>query len=873
MVLPLIEELLTGDSKEIRDIAKNEAILVGFLTLAKGIDDLQDISMRFYEDSRSLYQATSSGRGIDELAGMLSAFFGKPVKPPGKSLPVALRFDPAVKYLGGLRKDQAFFLKKINMGSYYGALWPWQRDADKIEIHLGFCSPSMNDADYNKLGILVKKFLSKKKIEAVADIGGQIHGISLPSFLQMSEMEGATYTLKVASGDRVGYLYLDGGSLIAAQYEGQNGSEAAYRIISWDNAAIQIEPADADRVREIHEPLMHVMMESLKIKDEAGAASAPPPSGGAPVPPPPPQSEKVPLPADQPEKKKKKSPPQKAAPQKAPPPVANAPAATQELEPMLLTDLSPIKPFEKAVDNSVGKQNQMHRTSKLLIVLGILVLLAAAVVGGGKLLKQRQVSHRYEQLMADLAAEKAMDAQIVLLMQYLKAHPEDVHRTELEARLKDTNVEIETRDYKKTMADVKRLPIDAQYEKKALTLYTVFLSKYPQSDYAKPINAAIDGIREKMGTAYYQGLKKIPSNDFMARYTAYQEYLDQFPKGAEQKAVHRMIAELADQYYQTLEKQATACDTKQDWDDCLARCDHFLSDFARLPTVAKVTALRSALQDKKDLVDLTVKAELAGDDYVYAKQIFTDYLANRPDTTQKTSILNRIAALNIELAKKATWEKTEAYATNPAKDVFNRIQHVEKYIQNNASGPYAEKARNLIKQLEPELKAAIRAQQKEAQQRQALARQQAARARRNQESQRIQKIREQVSKQFRDVASRFTDNGDGTVTDRVTGLTWCMLDSYLELGRCISYRAAKTYIQQLNVGNHADWRLPTAGELAGIYKSSPFFPGSGADWYWTSEAFARGYHRVVDVVTSAPETVFSRTSQNEESCGNVRAVR
>ena len=54
MVLALIEELLTGDSKELQDITNNEAILVGFLTLAKGIDALPDITIRFYEDSRSL---------------------------------------------------------------------------------------------------------------------------------------------------------------------------------------------------------------------------------------------------------------------------------------------------------------------------------------------------------------------------------------------------------------------------------------------------------------------------------------------------------------------------------------------------------------------------------------------------------------------------------------------------------------------------------------------------------------------------------------------------------------------------------------------------------------------------------------------------
>ena len=857
MISSLIEEMLTGDSKEIQDIVKNEAILVGFLTLAKGIDDLPDISSRFYEDSRSLYQVTSSGRSMDELMGIMAAFFGKPIKAPGKSLPVGLRFDPAVKYLGGIRKDQAFFQKKLKTGSYYGALWPWQRDPSKIEVHLGFCSAGMSDADYSQIGALIGKFLSKKKLETVSDIGGQIHGISLPSFLQMSEMEGATYTLKVASGDRIGYLCLDGGSLIAAQCEDQRGSEAAYQIISWDNASIQIEPADADREREIHEPLMHVMMESLKIKDESGAQS------------PPPQPQKAPGDGDQEEPTVKDD----AVPPAPPPLGEKSPVATQEFQPIVLPDSPTIKPFEKAVDKSIGKQNQTSRSTKLLIALGIVVLLVAVGIGGAKFFKYYQANHRYETLMADLAAEKALDGQIVLLMKYLKSYPEDEHRNELEDRLDQANLEIEKRDYQKTIADVKHLPIDDLYEKKALSLYTVFLTKYPSSPYTESINKAIDGIRQKMADAHFKSLAKLPPNDFRARYEAYQQYLNAFPKGSDKKAVNQMLAELGDQYYQRIEKQIKVCDTQKVWDECLDQCDRFLNDFQMLPIAETVRALRRALQDKKELVELVVKAELAGDNYTDAKQIYTEYLASRPNTTQKATILNKMEALNAELGKKTEWEETEAYAANPANDVNRRIHRVENYIQQHPAGPYTTKARTLLTKLEPERQAAIRNRQKDEEKRRALLRQQAAKARRDQEKQRVLQIRKQVSAQLRSVDRRYTDNGDGTVTDRVTGLTWCLLDSYLELGRCISYRTAKTYINQLNVGSHTDWRLPTAGELAGIYKSSPYFPGSGADWYWTADSFVRGYHRVVDVVTSVPETVFTRISKNEESCGSVRAVR
>ncbi len=885
MGVPLIEELLTGDSNEIRDIANNEAVLVGFLTLAKNVDDLPDMSTRFYEEPRSLYQVTSTGRPIDELVAVLSTFFGKPAKIPGKSLSVSLRFDPTVKYLGGIRKDQALFLKKLKTGAFYGALWPWQQDAGKIEVLLGFCSPSMSDEDYKQLGTLIQKFLSKKKIETITDVGGQIHGISLPSFLQMSEMEGATYTLKVTSGNRTGHLYIDGGSLVAAQVEELAGNEAAYRIISWDNAAIQIEAADPDRLREIHDPLMSVMMESLKIKDEAGGQ--PPPSDRQAQAPPPkpkkapsadqPVTDQETQPVKAPVKKASKPVPKKPA-QKAPPP----PSPPESMEMLELSELADLQkapkpvvavPFEKSTDHSVGKQDQMARTSKLLIVLGVVVLFAIAVTIGGWLLKNRQINRRYDQLIADLAVTKALDAQIVMLMQYIKAHPEDAHRSELEARLNDANAEIEKRDYEKTILDVNGLAIDENYEKKALSLYTAFLKKFPQSPYAKQINEAIGGIRNLLGTAYFEDLKKVAATDFLERHAAYREYLEQFPEGSERKAVERMITDLAQEYHGVIEKQTATCDAQEKWDDCIAQCDQFLSTFTNGVWVEKVRVLRTMLQDKKEVKDLTAKSALVADDYAQARQIYLDYLEKRPDTTQKETIAERINALNTDLARQKAWEKTAAYATDPANDIVSRIQRLDMYMENHASGPYARLASNLRAQLDPELQDAIRAQRAEAARGEMLARQQAEQARRAKAARRIQRLRDQVARQLRPLASRFVDHRDGTVTDKVTGLTWCLLDSHLDLDTCMPYESAKEYVQGLTTGGHSDWRLPTAGELAALYKNSPFFPDSGAAWYWTSETFVRGYHRVVDVVTSQPETVFARTSKTEESCGAVRAVR
>ena len=530
-------------------------------------------------------------------------------------------------------------------------------------------------------------------------------------------------------------------------------------------------------------------------------------------------------------------------------------------------------PFEKSTDHSLGKQDQMSRTHKLLIVLGVVIVFAIAVTGGGWLLKKREVNRRYDQLIEDLAVTKALDAQIVMLMQYIQAHPEDAHRSELEARLKETHAEIEKRDYEQTILDVNRLALDENYEKKALSLYTAFLSKFPQSSYAPKINEAISGIRQLLGTAHFEDLKKVSSTDFIDRYAAYREYLEQFPEGTEREAVKRMITDLAQEYYRFIEKQAATCDEREHWDDCIAQCDRFLSAFTSGPSVEKVRMLRSTLQDKKEVIELTTKSALVADDYVKARQVYLDYLEKRPDTTQKEAITERINALNADLARQKAWEKTAAYASNPANDIVSRIQRLDMYVENHASGPYAKRARDLRAQLDPELQEAIRAQHAERARQEALARRQAEQARLAQEAQRIQRLRDQVARQLRPVATRFVDNRDGTVTDKVTGLTWCLLDSHLDLEKCIPYPTAKAYVQGLSTGGHSDWRLPTAGELATIYKNSPFFPGSGAAWYWTSETFVRGYHRVVDVVTSVSETVFVRTSKTEESCGAVRAVR
>lgn len=57
----------------------------------------------------------------------------------------------------------------------------------------------------------------------------------------------------------------------------------------------------------------------------------------------------------------------------------------------------------------------------------------------------------------------------------------------------------------------------------------------------------------------------------------------------------------------------------------------------------------------------------------------------------------------------------------------------------------------------------------------------------------------------------YKDNGNGTITDNVTGLMWQQLDS----GE-IDFKNAAAYCTALRIGGYSDWRLPTAYEIFNI---------------------------------------------------------
>ena len=80
-------------------------------------------------------------------------------------------------------------------------------------------------------------------------------------------------------------------------------------------------------------------------------------------------------------------------------------------------------------------------------------------------------------------------------------------------------------------------------------------------------------------------------------------------------------------------------------------------------------------------------------------------------------------------------------------------------------------------------------------------------------------------------ANNFVDNGDGTITDKATGLMWMKVDSgNFKVGDksdgTLNWQQALDWAENLDYAGYTDWRLPNAKELQSIvdYTRSPILP-------------------------------------------------
>ena len=97
---------------------------------------------------------------------------------------------------------------------------------------------------------------------------GTVKGIPIHSFLQMLETEEKTCTLQIDRKNDTGLLYIQNGVLIGAETKNFVGEEAAHLILSWQETIVQLRYFNCQRKRQIHKPLISIIMEAFRIRSE-----------------------------------------------------------------------------------------------------------------------------------------------------------------------------------------------------------------------------------------------------------------------------------------------------------------------------------------------------------------------------------------------------------------------------------------------------------------------------------------------------------------------------------------------------------------------------------------------------------------------------
>jgi len=817
-------------SKTVADLKPYPETVTAFVHLIEKVDGLSGMERRFHREGMSLYHAISKNRPMAELEDGLSSFFESAPIPAGTVPGESESQGVSAQHMGGVQPEQQLFIKKVGEAEFYGALWPWKDKENVITVHLGVCAPGMTDENHQSMYAAVKAHLTESaSTEIDADVTGRIEGVSLSSFLQMSEMDGSTYTLTVRSGEKSGTLHLLNGNLIDAETDDLRHREAAFTILSWENTQIDIKKPSGRQKNEIGLPLMQILMEALKEKDEIEYEKGTP-SGAFEIGPDTDQSQDS---LKKSRQRKKRSPNLKQS----------------------------------------GFPGKQKRGARIAIAVAVILVLCVGTFFVMKGIGGRSVEDEYTALLAAVERLKDAEGQEKLIDAFIETHKADeVFTGRAVQRLIEIWGRMEDSDYDEAGNAVFDLPLNTQYYRKAEEIFSAFLEKHPENRYHPEISKQLAEILDLTDDTYFSELGELDAREHVARLEAYRAYLAEYPDGRHRAEVEQLFREALKSSYRDFLIEIERCKRKEQWDVCVSVSRKYKAVFGRYMRMNTVDEIEEKMQEQKALAVLRSQTDGAEDKTV--RKYYLAFLEKYPDSSEKKRLEQRVAEIDKEITVRNEWTRLKIAGMDSTVSLSYRVEQLRRYIDRNPGGPYMIEAENLLWKLEqptqkgtpPAKKAVETSTQTTAVNNTEASAGQAG-------ALHLETLRRKVVADLASTKNRYAARQDNSVVDNFTGLVWTMLDSYQTLGRCADYREAVKYVQQLKDGGHSDWRLPTSAELAGIYQNSPYFPASGAAWYWSSEVYAKGYQTIANIVSAKPDTEYHKKTAVVDKCGFVHAVR
>ncbi|MBU1168834.1 MAG: DUF4388 domain-containing protein [Proteobacteria bacterium] len=730
------------------------------------------------------------------------------------------------------------------------------------------------------------------------EVGGQIQGISLGSFLQIVHMDKTTCTLKIYSNDDIGYLYLKDGALVAAETGQLENVEAAYEILSWNKAVIIIDNAPIPDQR-ITVSLMSILMEGLRRKDEKNAQISP-------------------VDVDQKKELDVEFDPDtylsrdeqiasqfvvdtqtkplvdetKNTPEPPPEPPELKPVETDitqgprpepvatESEDLVEKDQEPVH-FEGEEDIVQSRPPSSLAFRSLMALL----ILSSITFGGLYIYKLYLSKENYQRVISQVTAQDKLETMKRVLTTYINSQDDDnTYILDAISKMNDLNL----------LMDVERkiavLSLDDDYKEKATELYRSHLKTHQESFLKNYITVKISEIPKILEAYDYKKLALISDKNRKERMKVYRAFLTNYPDTKNKQSVQNLIAAIGDEFFTDLSQEIKTCNKVGNWDKCLRLADDFITEFPEDTRILEIKDVRKKMQDRAEYADMQFKSSAMG--FNDAKKMYYDYLQKYPETSLKKEIRGEITLLNRKIDFQSKWEETRSYCTNPQVSLNNRIKELKDYIERDYSGLFKTQSDALMNDLKKEEKIGrVRMAQllKERQERERLEKIQAEKDRiaREKEMARLAEIKRKerdkrlteesvrITKILDESRGRFKVHSDRTVTDTRTGKIWCLIDSNIAEGECMNYDGARDYVKNLNTGGYKDWRMPDSGELAILYNSQPYFPSSGATWYWTLNASEQVWGREQKAAVFFPDKKdeFEHVFKDQKDCGFVHAVR
>jgi hypothetical protein len=300
-------------------------------------------------------------------------------------------------------------------------------------------------------------------------------------------------------------------------------------------------------------------------------------------------------------------------------------------------------------------------------------------------------------------------------------------------------------------------------------------------------------------------------------------------------------------------------------------CSKFIGDYPESLQASKAKALMAEMQAKIIMAALKRRVEDEKLDYEGARALYAESMDQYEEEEIKKSIQAVLAKLDNQIEKKEAWEKIYSESKDTGVDVDLRITSLEAYMRKDASTPYQNSAKQLLSLLNKEKESIIKKEMLAREQK----RKEEERLRKiKEEEERIEAEKKKISAALKAIGNgRYKVNADETVSDMETGLLWNILDTHVELKKCLTYSEAKEYISNLEIGGYSDWRLPTSHELLMLLNTEPGFHDTGARRYWTSESYTKGFHDIANVVERTTDNTWRKSGTKLIECSTVRAVR